>query len=112
MALTSMTNRELLLLIIGMLGELGGKIRKEGEAMADKFDEAVTEIETALQENTDATSSVEQLVTELLDKIEAEADNPDQVRALAAKIRANTQVLSAAVKAGTEDDDEFEPSAN
>lgn len=72
----------------------------QGETMADT-NQAISELQAEVEANRDATSAVSTVITTLVDQLEANADDPEQIRALAAEVRASTETLTESALKGT-----------
>jgi chromosome segregation ATPase len=81
------------------------RIEEHLGAVSESQEEVVADLSALRDEvaaNTSATNSVVQLVNGLADQLEAAKDNPEEVAALAAEIRANTDTLVSAINENVE----------
>lgn len=77
--------------------------------MSAETQAALDEMAAAVEANTTVTGSVVTLVNKLATQIHDAADDPEEVRALADKLKANTQAIADAVAANTEPEGGEEP---
>lgn len=65
------------------------------------IDDAITELTTQVQSNTDAENSAVTLIQQLAALIQSNANDPAAIRSLAAKLKTSADALGAAVTANT-----------
>lgn len=82
-------------------------IRRDRE-MSKEVQDAIDELKAEVAKNTDATGSIVTVIDTLLARLEAASDDPDEIRAEIATMKANRDALVAAALKGTP----IEPSAN
>lgn len=71
---------------------------KKGMTM---LQDEIDELRKAVEANTSATQSAATMLDTLADKLEAAADDPEEIRQLAASVRSNSQALADAVTRNT-----------
>jgi hypothetical protein len=69
--------------------------------MTKETQDAIDELRVQVQRNTSVTQGVQTLIGNLASQIEQAADDPEEVRSLAAELRTSTDALAQAVQANT-----------
>lgn len=73
---------------------------RTGDTLMD-IDNDLADLQTAVDSQTDVVTGAALLLDQLASRLDAAADDPEQVRALAAEVRGNTSALAEAVARNT-----------